>query len=651
MSQKPKKTIIRDPQVDAEEMLIQKEEFFAPALEVFKQGPIQSEEQLEFVKDFMQQVEFFKSSCPETSSIGDFTKLCCQNLQYEFFPRDSIIFNIDEPGDKFYIILKGKASVYIKRQPQQIEQDETAILPKVQKMREAREAREKRSVQLSETPIEIEDISKFMEKIIKRQQKPYKIIESEISLLRCGNVEKHFTSNIVCKFMSVAQYIPGQSFGENALTTDKPRGASIVATSDLHVVYLNKENYKKVFDKEIKNQQMKIEYFMKIFPALTKFKLSKLLLSFFQHIIPPNVVIWKQGDHVDSMLLIREGEVQLEQNVVIQTLKEKNKEIQKRENIIISNLTGGCFIGEVDVFQGFELREFSVKTLQQTIIYSISVENFNIVRKQFPEFNQVMQQIALKSYNWMQKRINDVVGIKRANFFLDKKEDIHYIERRYVHEFDQKATIMSDIGSPIIRSVNHTKLTKQQVVEQNQTIYDQFLKLDKQRGDDEEFNMLKMASDNFQKCLLIRVEKQFEQFQPSKPKAKTPYFSKSSKDIKGLLDQIKKQQLPTLGTAQPTYRVSHDDEVEIVVKPIRVQSRIINPNVQQKVDLIRKQKSSKSLQYPKISRMREPQQFFELTDGLASYQPLHSNLNKTWRRSKLAESRTKQSHTDQGQAN
>ena len=36
----------------------------------------------------------------------------------------------------------------------------------------------------------------------------------------------------------------------------------------------------------------------------------------------------------------------------------------------------------------------------------------------------------------MQKRINDVVGIKRANFFLDKKEDIHYIERRYVHEFD-----------------------------------------------------------------------------------------------------------------------------------------------------------------------------------------------------------------------
>ena len=76
-------------------------------------------------------------------------------------------------------------------------------------MREAREAREKRSVQLSETPIEIEDISKFMEKIIKRQLKPYKIIESEISLLRCGNVEKHFTSNITCKFMSVAQYIPG----------------------------------------------------------------------------------------------------------------------------------------------------------------------------------------------------------------------------------------------------------------------------------------------------------------------------------------------------------------------------------------------------------------------------------------------------------
>lgn len=30
--------------------------------------------------------------------------------------------------------------------------------------------------------------------------------------------------------------------------------------------------------------------------------------------------------------------------------------------------------------------------------------------------------------------------------------------------------------------------------------------------------MLKLAGDNFQKCLLIRVEKQFEKFQPAKPK-------------------------------------------------------------------------------------------------------------------------------------
>jgi len=44
--------------------------------------------------------------------------------------------------------------------------------------------------------------------------------------------------------------MPGNYFGEMALTTDKPRGASIFAISDqLKLVSLSKSNYKKIFEK------------------------------------------------------------------------------------------------------------------------------------------------------------------------------------------------------------------------------------------------------------------------------------------------------------------------------------------------------------------------------------------------------------------
>ena len=38
--------------------------------------------------------------------------LLCTQAKYEFFPKDEIIYKIGEPGEKFFIILKGEITVY-----------------------------------------------------------------------------------------------------------------------------------------------------------------------------------------------------------------------------------------------------------------------------------------------------------------------------------------------------------------------------------------------------------------------------------------------------------------------------------------------------------------------------------------------------------
>jgi hypothetical protein len=45
-----------------------------------------------------------------------------------------------------------------------------------------------------------ENLMKFYEKLIKKQSKPVKQIESELLLLNVGNFDMYFTENGICKF-------------------------------------------------------------------------------------------------------------------------------------------------------------------------------------------------------------------------------------------------------------------------------------------------------------------------------------------------------------------------------------------------------------------------------------------------------------------
>ena len=61
---------------------------------------------LESLSDFMNSLK------QSFGNVSDLLKSICISLKYEYLEKSNIIFKIGDKGDKFYILLKGKATIY-----------------------------------------------------------------------------------------------------------------------------------------------------------------------------------------------------------------------------------------------------------------------------------------------------------------------------------------------------------------------------------------------------------------------------------------------------------------------------------------------------------------------------------------------------------
>lgn len=227
-------------------------------------------------------IKFFQS-LKENQSIF---KECCMYLTYEHFNTGEFIFSEGEVGDKFYIIIKGQAGVWVK-----VKEKET-----------------------------------FVKK-------------------------------------EVLVYNDGGSFGELALVDQKPRAASIIAKSECHVAVLDKSNYNRILSSVMKKKRAELVEFLQkqaLFQKWTKGSLLKLSYCFEEKTFNKGKVLFVEGQKVDFLYLIREGEVKISRNIRID-LMEDGQPITKKTVFLkryfqhkadISILGTGELVGTYDIVNG-----------------------------------------------------------------------------------------------------------------------------------------------------------------------------------------------------------------------------------------------------------------------------------------------------------
>ncbi|CAG9330882.1 unnamed protein product [Blepharisma stoltei] len=391
--------------------------------------------------------EFFRKITEEQKS-NDVHRASCQVMVLREFQGFDYIVDFGSKGEEFFILLKGSVSVQV---------------PTKKRLKVKRELLDKfqnyfgcnvgyKSASYKDEGIEYSKtndkkvqnaIDNFMFNKIRprvHEEKP------EINDL-VQNEEKHLTKLFQEKFLQekfvidsitklketsdkveieveqlqeVSVLYEGDSFGELALISDRPRAASVQALERSFLAVLNKSDFKKILGVVTeKRMNQKIKFFQSIpmFSSWTKIALVKFSYYFEFTVVKNKQYLYKEGDPVEFVYFIKSGEVRLtkkntenlpDQARFHKTILSKKKSLQvviKGENEIV---------GADEIIDGTEKRLFSCKCNSGTVeVYIITKDDFK-ARIPYPDTWAFLKNKRSQDLIRTQNRIEELKEVEEA---------------------------------------------------------------------------------------------------------------------------------------------------------------------------------------------------------------------------------------------
>ncbi|CAD8140861.1 unnamed protein product [Paramecium octaurelia] len=107
---------------------------------------------------------------------------------------------------------------------------------------------------------------------------------------------------------------PGQYFGEQVMIFDQSHTQTVLPIEKSHLIVLKRETYRRIIEQETKKQESERFANLCQIPLFQKWsaKTIRSLVSEIQELnFTPNQIIYQQGDPVDSVYIIIDGQIQL----------------------------------------------------------------------------------------------------------------------------------------------------------------------------------------------------------------------------------------------------------------------------------------------------------------------------------------------------
>lgn len=431
---------------------------------------LRGKHQIDLIQKLTESVTFFEKITAEHKS-SEIHRECCSVMYLEEYEKNDVIITFGEQAKKFYIILEGTVSVMVPIKKK--------IKLTIQEYKRYEDVCEKVSEESYSSSLESSNSSESIELVqskVLNRHRPLAVVnvkeilekfrlEDNKSLLKKENTNPHieneekiisrlfrdklrkekreilnvikesnqeFIEIEIDKMEEVDELGNGDSFGELALISDRPRAASVIAKEHVSVLVLKKNQFKEILGSiSEKNVAGKVRILQNLpyFAYWSKISLSKLSYYFQVQEIVHKQPLFVQGQKVNGIYFVVDGEFVMTKKVesnespiyVFQSDYENlsgkkiksGKEI-KEKKIVIKGKNES--IGGYEIFNDIPSRQFSCYCNSSTAeVYFITKDHF---LSKVPNLESIKSIINEENMR-LEKRFNEIVKFESSSYVKD----------------------------------------------------------------------------------------------------------------------------------------------------------------------------------------------------------------------------------------
>ena len=424
-------------------------------------GRFRQEKDIKCLQTLTDHVEFFKRITNELNS-HEIHKNCCEVMTLEEYGRGDIIIKFGEQGEKFYIILRGNVSVMIpvkksvKLRKDQISQYKNLNSSESSSLKSESDSDDSEDIDNIPLPIKKErregipvaSVSEILKKLQLDKKNSIKHQKENFGLNDEMNMAKLFKKHInketkdlikvikssdnefieieINKHEEVSILSAGDSFGELALISDRPRSATIVAKERVSLLVINKTQFRKILGnlaEKRMNSKLKFIQSLSYFNAWSKTGIFKIAAYFQSFVIARNQTLFFEGKEAKELYFIKEGEFLISKKCQIENNFKENSFSKtlntKYRKILVKNKPLNlCIKGANESIGGYEILNNIKTRIFSSICISSTAEVYFVLKEhllsKIPSVESITKVIANENSRLIE-RYNELCEIESNN--------------------------------------------------------------------------------------------------------------------------------------------------------------------------------------------------------------------------------------------
>ena len=287
-------------------------------------------------------------------------------------------------------------------------------------------------------------------------------------------------------FVEVSELGDGLDFGELALESSKPRGASIKCKVNSHFMYLEKNDYVQLVSKIVQDKRTVLVNFLHSLPMFkncTKGTLAKLTYFLKEKVYKKGQIVYYEGDSANDLFFIREGEFEFYKIIRKNSKKTKNYELNKKKvkNMKIANFGIGEMFGEEDSLKNTNRITTCKCVSSSSLVFSVPktvffIQDFvkQVIQEDIIQYLSHKIQEKLESFDKRTKMLTFIENDDAKQPIHNRKKTLLCLDFENMNElpsmiYRSKSSICvrdSQKRSPIKTEIlkNNTNLTKSDLI-------------------------------------------------------------------------------------------------------------------------------------------------------------------------------------------